>query len=268
MPQRRRHNEEGGMNPAKNAPINLLPSHRWDALRQRQRMRSWMFVVAVYGLALAGAWGCWGLRSSLGAEMPQKQGTCLEQISAINGQIEKLHADRAAISTSMAEARRTLDAALAVGHHPDWSVLMDLLTAMGAPPNPTIVFEHVELQPRQAPVAKDGKAKPVTPSPQTSEIPDQYGYSLVLEGVAGSQVDVAKFAKVLQTLKLFESVSIVGTRPRDSVAVDAPGLHLVSFQISCTLSDAAAAAQTARQASTPKRAPAKNAPKKAGETKQ
>jgi Tfp pilus assembly protein PilN len=255
------------MNIAHNAPINLLPSHRWDAMRQRQRIRSWAFVVAIYGLALAGAWGCWGLRTSLGTEMPQKQGTCLEQISTINGQIEKLRADRAVISTNMAEARRTLDAAMAVGHHPDWSVLLDLLTSMGAPPNPTIVFEHVELQPRPAPVAKDGKAKPATPTSQTSEVPDQYGYSLVLEGVAGSQVDVAQFAKVLQTLKLFESVSIVGTRPRDSVAVDAPGLHLVSFQINCTLTDAAAAAQTALQASTSKKAPAKSAPKRAGENK-
>ncbi len=257
------------MNIAHNAPINLLPSHRWDALRQRQRIRSWVFVVAVYGLALAGAWGCWGLRSSLGAvaEVPQKQGTCLEQISAINGQIEKLRADRAAISTNMAEARRTLDAAMAVGHHPDWSVLLDLLTCMGAPPNPTIVFEHVELQPRLAPVAKDGKAKPATPAPQTSEIPDQYGYSLVLEGVAVSQVDVAQFAKVLQTQKLFESVSIVGTRPRDSIAADAPGLHLVSFQINCTLTDAAAAAQTALQTPASKKAPTKAAHKGAGENK-
>ncbi len=257
------------MNVATNAPINLLPSHRWDALRRRQRVRSWTVLVGVYALALAGAWGCWGLRSSLaaGAEAPQTQETCADKISAINTEINKLHADRAAISASMAEARRTLDAAMAVGHHPDWSVLLDLLTSMGAPPNPTIVFEHVELQPRQGPVAKDGKAKAPATAPQASEAPDQWGYSVVLEGVAGSQVDVAQFAKVLQTLKLFESVSIVGTRPRDSIAPDAPGLHLVSFQINCTLSDAAAAAQTALQPPAPKKAPAKVAPKKAGENK-
>jgi hypothetical protein len=55
-----------------------------------------------------------------------------------------------------------------------------------------------------------------------------------------------RYAESLQGLGLFESVSIVGTRPRDSAAPDAAGLHLVNFEIRCTLSDAAAAKEAKR----------------------
>jgi Tfp pilus assembly protein PilN len=217
-------------------PINLLPAARRLALSRRRRMRGWTMILVVYGVAMASVWAWW----TLGRSAPSNGQSTATQLAASTRDIEEHKAEQAAVSKDIAAARNKLDGAKAVGHHADWSVLLDHLAQAGAPPNPIVVFERVDLHPRPASAAaKDTKLKATGPA---DDVPDPLGYALSLEGLANSQLDVFGYAKSLQGLQLFESVSIDWTRPRDSVAPDAPGLHLVSFQISCTLTDAAAAA--------------------------
>jgi Tfp pilus assembly protein PilN len=216
--------------------INLLPASRRMALSRRRRIRTWTMVLVAYGVAIAGVWGWW----TLGRRISSDEESVANQLAAVNKDIEEHRAQQAGVSGGIAAARRKLDGAKAVGHHPDWSVLLDRLADIGAPPNPVVVFERVELHPRPVPaVAQDPKLKGQTAA---NEVPDCLGYALSLEGLANSQMDVFSYARSLQGLQLFESVSIEWTRPRDSIAPDAPGPHLVAFQISCTLTDAAAAA--------------------------
>jgi hypothetical protein len=224
--------------------VNLLPAGRARALASRRRLRLWTAVLCAYGLLVAGAWAWWGLGARLAAAT-STAAPAAEQLRALEDSMAKCQADSTKVRAEMTAMRTKLDGARAVGHHADWSILLSMLAEQGSPPRPQIVFERVELQPRKpeagAAQARDAKDK----TKAEPDAPDALGYTLTLEGVAGSQLDVVGYTQLLQQLNLFESVSLVGTRPRDSVAPDAPGLHLVNFQISCVLTDAAAAAHAA-----------------------
>jgi hypothetical protein len=133
-----------------------------------------------------------------------------------------------------------LEAAKAVGHHADWSVLLDVLAGLGSPPHPRVVLERIDLR-VNTPGAPAGAAPGTGAGKPKGEVHDAEGYILTIEGIAAEQTHAVEYAKSLQALRLFEAVNMTGTRPRDSVAPDAAGLHLVNFEIRCVLNDAAAA---------------------------
>jgi len=231
------------------APVNLLPASRRVALARRRRQRTWVLVLGAYFVALLGVWAWCGLKGRIPAPTGPAEsapGSATERLVAVNAEIERVQTERNKARAEITAANRKIDAAKAVGHHADWSVLLKLLAAQGGPPNSVVALERVELKPSPAPAADNAaKAKPATPTPAQDEVPDPWGYTLTIDGLAESQVEAVLYAKRLEGLQLFESVAIVGTHPRDSTAPDSNGLHLVVFQISCTLTNAAAAAHAA-----------------------
>lgn len=239
------------VHPAAIAPVNLLPASRRMAITRRTRTRLWAGALSVYAVAVAAVWAWCGFGGWISALRHGPEAAPLkarEQLASVESEIEKAQAARKDVGQALVAARRRLDAAKAVGHHADWSVLLRVLGDLGAPPNPSIVLERVELRPRnEADLRPAPGAKPPLPGVKPaaraeSDLPDPLGYKLEIEGLAASQVGVVRYARSLEDLRLFESVAILGTRPYDSTAPDAAGLHLFSFQIACTLTDAAAAA--------------------------
>jgi hypothetical protein len=250
---------------APQAPVNLLPAGRRLALKRRRRLKAWIMVLCGYAAALLGVWAWCGVGARLAAHDDQQagpgsSGSAAQRLATVTADIDRLHNERNKVRSEVVTIHRKLDAARAVGHHADWSVLLQLLAELGGPPHTDVVLERIELRPRPAQANDPAAGKPKSPAAaaRDNEVPDPWGYSLSLDGLAGSQIDVVRFAAGLEGLQLFESVSIVGTHPRDSTAPDAPGLHLVSFQIACTLTDAGAAAHAAPPLATGHAAPAQS----------
>jgi hypothetical protein len=220
-------------------------------------VRLWASALTVYAIAVAAVWawcGLGGWLSAVGHGANSAPLNVREQLASVGSDIDKTEAARKEVGQSLASAKRKLDAAKAVGRHADWSILLRILGDLGASPSPSVVLERVELRPRNESDLRTaaGAKAPLPgakPAPRAeSDLPDPLGYKLEIDGLAASQVDVVRYARGLEDLRLFESVAILGTRPYDSTAPDAAGLHLFSFRIACTLTDAAAAAHAPPQA--------------------
>jgi hypothetical protein len=202
--------------------INLLPAQRLAGQRRQRRIRVWIAPVAIYLAALGGVWfACSG--GSHAASLAS-------EVTVTTAKIDATKKELATVSQKILATRHQLDAAKAVGNHPDWSVLLKLLANAG---EDDVVLERCELRPRNAPGTDKAGPK--------SDVQGSQGYTLTVSGIAASQTVVFRYAASLEHLQVFESVGDIATHPRDSVAVDAPGLHLISFQLTATLTDKGAA---------------------------
>ena len=219
--------------------FNLLPARRRHALARRRRIRAWTPILVVYGVAVAGVWGWFSFGASFSSGRPGE--SAADQLAAVNKDIDARRAQHKSVLDDIKASQRKLDGAKAVGHHPDWSVLLAKIAEVGAKPSQLVVLDSVELRARAAPANQDPK-RPGAPAAPADTPPGAYGYTLVLDGITEKQVNVVNYAEDLQNLVLFENVAIDWTKPRDNVAPDAQvPFHLVSFQITCTLTDPAAA---------------------------
>jgi Tfp pilus assembly protein PilN len=194
--------------------VNLLPASRLAAIRRRSRIRLWILVVGVYVLALFGGWGV--MRAH--AVPAPKAAKDLDEVA---GQIDSRRKELASLRKELGTVQRALEASRAVGQHPDWSVLLLLLADAGSG---EVVLSRCDLQ--------------VRPAPQGSDALGAEGYVLSLAGMAPSQDVVFQYALSLETLGVFETVQLIGTRAGEIPALGGAGPGLVSFEMSCVLSDA------------------------------
>lgn len=204
--------------------LNLMPAARVHAGRRRRRVRAWLTAGCIYGAVLGGAWGYAAFRAS-------QAGSVGDELRTLNERIDRTKADVKEVEGKLLVAQREADAAKEVRDHPDMSVLLRLITVRAGG---EITLDRFDLRPAPAPGVKSDLAAP-------------NGYVLRLSGLAGSQNEVPRFARDLQDLGLFESVSIVGIKAReaprrpDGQGGEIQSPQLFSFEIDGVLSDKAAA---------------------------
>ncbi|MDX2132052.1 MAG: PilN domain-containing protein [Planctomycetota bacterium] len=199
-----------------NGALNLLPASRVRALRLRARARAWTGACAAYVVLLGAGWA-WTALSRPATASPA--GDLAET------QTRLADAERAcqALRRSVSVADERLSTARAVGDHPDWSLLLDLLARAK---RADVAFERVSLSSRGGGPPRAGEGL-VRRGPWT----------LSLAGVGGSQRAVSDFALRLEESGVFESVAVVELRSRGDARPDRPAL--VEFGVQCALRDGA-----------------------------
>lgn len=196
--------------------VNLMSERRRLRLRERRRARAWGGICAAYALVLAAG--------VAGATTMKGQSEVIRR-DLVEGQsrAEARQRELETLNQRLAAAQRSHEAAVAVGHHADWSVLLRLL---GAKVDEDVVLERVGVVPQRAGVSRRATAEPADPE----------AYDVEMMGVARSQRAVSAFVLDLESTGLFASVTLVSTRPRPGQSGE-----LVAFEIAASLQAAARA---------------------------
>jgi Tfp pilus assembly protein PilN len=196
--------------------VNLMSAPRRQRQRARRRARAWGAVCAAYALILAAG--------VAGATTMEGESAAIRR-DLLDGETRAQARQREleALTQRLAAAQRAHEAAVAVGHHADWSILLGLL---GSKVDDNVVLERVSVSPQRV-QARRANTEPADPE----------AYDVELMGVARSQRAVSAFVLDLEGTGLFASVTLVSTRARPGQAGE-----LVAFQISARLAPSVAAA--------------------------
>lgn len=188
--------------------VNLIPSERKFARARRTRIRRWLWAGGVYALALAGAL-VWA-RYRLGVEPDAIDA----RLVAVAGDIQSAERKAESLRAVLAAAKKELAASRAVTDHPDWSILLGLVSGLR---EGEIVLDSCELA-------------PIEPVPGAA--PTGRRYLLRLGGIGREQPDIPRFVLRLEQTGLFERVAIVDSRARSVGEAEVHG-----FRVECTLRD-------------------------------
>jgi hypothetical protein len=186
--------------------VNLVPADRRRARARRVRIRRWLWAGGMYGLALAGAF-LWA-QYRLGIRPDSVDARLTEVATEIQSAEQLVEALRAKFALTQKE----LAATRAVTDHPDWSVLLGLVSGARAG---EIVLDSCELTPTDT---KPGAAI--------------HRYTLRLGGFGRHQVDIPNFVLRLEQMGLFERVTMLDSRARTDGDVE-----VFAFRIECSLRD-------------------------------
>lgn len=189
--------------------INLIPKFRLI----RASRRRWTFVwgaVAVASLGLAGALG-----AAVSASDPLRSRSLEDQIAAETAKLQDL---KAKASRDRTEARRIASALAArrsVGRHPDFSRLLAALAARSG----EVLMESIDVDRRDTPGA-------------TKTTPGTRKYVFTIAGVAPKQTSAAEFIAGLESWRVFDRVTLLGSQARLVRGVDA-----VSFRVEALIEE-------------------------------
>lgn len=196
--------------------VNLLAADRLRAYAAHTRLARWSLGVGAY--AVLAALLVFAAVADRGSQV-----RTVRSVDSIAASAEQKDKDIKATRARIATLQKAEALAHEITRHPDWGRLLD---ALAATRTDGIVFERLEFRvsPRAA-----------APKPGVS------GATVRISGVAGSQVDAARYAVALQDLGVFDSVSPVETRAKG--AAGQSGADLVAFSltvgISCSVSEGA-----------------------------
>jgi len=185
---------------------NLMPSYRRESARRRRLLKVWAVAVAVYAAALLGATllgrTVWGVDTT---------GLALRR-QATRLRIEEARRRIQGAEARLAEARRTLQANRCIAGHPDWSLLLALLSQ---PLGEGAVLRRCTLAPAQA----EGTARGPAPTAPTDDRPT--GWRLQINGFARTVTEASTYALALEKTGLFSEVRLLKTVRRPFLAGEA-----------------------------------------------
>ena len=199
--------------------VTLLSSARRMARQRRQRTARWAGGMCIYAAALAGLWVAAHMMWS-GVDR-----TLALDVAATRQRIAQAEQTLGELKPQLTEVQTTLAASHAVGHQPDWSLLLTLLADLL---DERTVLRSCKLEPKgnatRRPGAEDVLQR--TDAQRAAHGP----YDLHMEGYAQSQSAVSAYVLRLEATGLFQRVTLVDTRMEpfhDGRAV--------SFRIECQL---------------------------------
>ncbi len=210
--------------------VNLIPAPRRLAAARRKRITHWCMAGAAYGVTLlAIAAAAWVAGRGGGGELESRLQEVSLQAAQAETQTKKVMADLVSAQERLAAIKR-------VTGHPDWSVLLSLVSSAR---EGRVVFDACELEavtPKAAPSAAGATAPPAGPAPTTPSVATPAavkgppGYMLRLSGIARQQREIPQFVLRLEAMRLFEKVSLLESQSR---VLD--GTEVYGFRIECTL---------------------------------
>ncbi|HEX2838422.1 MAG TPA: hypothetical protein VHN77_09875 [Phycisphaerales bacterium] len=199
--------------------VNLLPQKRIGAIAAVRLARWWVLGSVIYctvAFVLAGAY-------SLGVS---RRGAGNDNSAVIAARLEAKRAEKQTLTGRVTDLRKRVDAARAVGHHPDWSVFLRHL-ALARPAS--LIMDRCELKRVETTTrtpAKDGK--PETSTTSTRLV-------LVITGLAEQIGDVHAFVGQVEGAGVFDAVRVGET---SVVPPTSPGQPtLTRYTIQCELSE-------------------------------
>jgi len=221
--------------------VNFIPRQRRDASARRARFRAWTIGASAYALVCVVAFAASGAIDV--AEDP----TVATDLAQLPAQIDASQRALTTLRAQLAEAQARLDAARAVAHQPDWSVLLGLLAqSLGD----DIVLTTCRLEAEHPSDRAAATSSPPgginraaggggTGAPAAAPIVGPGSrFTLELTGLGRTQAAVSRFVLRLEQLGLFERVTIVKT------GREMFGEHeSIGFRLEATLGAAAAVAE-------------------------
>src|SRR5262245_45850924 len=174
--------------------VNLLPVDRFARMRRRGLMNRWRVAAVVYMTLLAVVWVV--VQMSAVQENSDR-----EELDKVQRDVAALRSTEQRISRQFAGMRKQLDAARAVGHHPDWGVLLALTAAERGP---DILLQSCEVRTvRRAETVKESRGR------QGKETAAETVTRLFLiQGSALSVRAVQEFVLRLEATGLFRRVQL------------------------------------------------------------
>lgn len=192
---------------------NLLSPTARLQLRVHDRLRSWSVLLGGYLLLLTiGSIAAWS--SSRGeVVLPVEVVVAAEtQAAAVEGKVDEVY-------TQVRQQRAKLEAELAVGHHPDWSVLLGVIARLKGP---SVDLTGVELRPQGEPSQANKAVRPTR-------------YVVQIMGTAASHAELAALVLRFERLGIFEHVELAQNRMTQE------GTEAVEFVVHAELDDSPAA---------------------------
>ena len=213
--------------------VNLLPRARRVKLAARSRVRAWTAAGAVYGACLlVGAPLLAPDVSNAAAETDRNLEDAGRRLEAAESRLKELR-------PKLLEVQRDIDATRSVIEHPDWSIMLDLVSRLR---QDDAVLDAVEISgPRPAPAGPSAPAAGKKGAATRAETPEVF--TLTLTGAARSPSAVAQLAIRLEHAGLFSRVQIVETAPTES-----HGSAATAFRIRCEMTPPGTTVEPARAA--------------------
>jgi len=189
-------------------PVNLLPAPHHARRQRRLRLRAWSLGLTAYAVAIAIA--------AILANLPaQGHSPRLEaELARLDQAAARADTDRTHLTALVYDHTRRINAARAVGEHPDWSGLLTHLARTG---QKLAVLEQLELKRETASVSakSDPTARPASPaaaSHQSKDTATITTYALLITGHAATPGAVFEYARALENLGVFDEVTVKDTR--------------------------------------------------------
>ena len=186
--------------------INLIPAHRIERRQAGVRLGRWCVGCTVY---CAAVWASCVVYTAVydrtGEDLSDETAATKARVAESNGAI-------ASVRSQLTEARRKLDASLAVTMQPDWSVLLALVASSR---EKQVVLNRCQ-------VHEDEAGSPGGPGVRT--------YEVRIQGLGETQSAVSRFVLRLERLAMFDRVQVIKIHRvpvRDSEAI--------AFELACAL---------------------------------
>jgi len=170
--------------------VNLIPAARRAAAARERRIRGWGVTGSLYALVLLGV--CAAMAADSG-EVRQAAEAALRA----QQRLEKVDQDLTKAKSGLSATRAQLEAARAVGKHPDWSrLLASLATLKGE----RVVLTMCEVT--SSGVAPEGDGK----SDAKADATKARSYTLRVAGLAEEAKDASAFVAALEASQVFDEV--------------------------------------------------------------
>jgi len=170
--------------------VNLIPANRRAAAARDKRIRTWGVVGAGYALVLLGV--CGALAADSGEIRTASQAALKAQ-----QRLDKVELEVTKATGTLAATRVQLEAARAVGKHPDWS---RLLAAIAELKGDRVALTQLELgSVGVAPEAAESK-------PEAKSAAKARAYTLRIAGLAEEAKDASAFVAALEASQVFDEV--------------------------------------------------------------
>lgn len=204
--------------------IDLTPMSIARALGVRRRARAWSLGLGTYATALAVGLCVVILSAPTGEGVRGKVGR-------VQADVDQARRDLSLVSGEMTRLQRELDAARAVGEHPDWSIVLGLIA--GVQQGREVVLEHALLSPVMPATTGHPATRRRKTESRAQDPPVPIGYQVVLSGLSKTELDASRFALGLEAVGAFDRVTLVSTRARPIESAT-----YTAFEIRVDLNDA------------------------------
>jgi len=212
-------------------PVNLIPAPRREARARRAHLRLLTVGLTAYAVfLLAGYVMCYAFSD-------EETEAAFRDMRDVAARARQSDEEMRSLRAEIAQAKRELAAAQAVARHPDWSLLLAILTH--AVPE-EVVLRRCMLAPVEEPDREKGGSQDSAGglwSRQDGADPPgalaaslNRSYRLEVGGFARTQAAVSSFVLRLEKIGLFDQVKLIKTSRRVFLEGQA-----VAFELECSL---------------------------------
>lgn len=200
--------------------VNLIPLFMREKIVQRRRLRTWGLSLGLYAACLALA------SVAIRIGLLTGESNVAHQIEEEQAKMKLVQSEYIKDKALVSSLRRQIDSANATGRHPNWGLLLDLVS-QGL--NDQTVLDGVELirtriEPPKAAPAKG--AEPAAKKPPAARTE----FTLALRGRSTSVEAMGHMLVELEKCSVFRQVKL-----GDNRRVDSANGSVIEFQVTCLL---------------------------------